>query len=215
MQASKPAEKLNANNLLLILLLISFIIIGTTTLVAKTLISGLIRDTKVLSAENKANSNLNKDLKAAPDLIASYQKLGLTAVRLADALPNNSNFPALIVALENMASDSNVGLKSVSPAQVAVVQTNTTGTVTTAGGDGIKPVAIEVAKPLPYAYTVAFDGNYAALQHFLADLEIYDRPMRVTSLKLSGSGSALSGTLDIQTYYQNEAKLPLGKDIIK
>jgi hypothetical protein len=126
---------------------------------------------------------------------------------LADALPNDSNFPSLIVALENIANDSAVNLKSVAPSLIPGIAAITTAPT---GAESIKP-----PKPAPYRYTVTFDGSYASLQRMLADLELYARPMRVKSIKLTGNGTALSGTLDIQTYYQDKATLPLAKETIK
>ena len=128
MQATnKVADNLSTNNLMIVLLLLTLIIIGASGLVAKTLITGLIRDTKVLSAENKANKALDENLEAAPQLISSYQSLGPTSRVLADALPNDSNFPGLIVALENIAADASVTLKSVAPAQVLAVDAPAAG----------------------------------------------------------------------------------------
>lgn len=209
MQSNKTVQNMSSNNLLIVLLLVSFLVVGTTAVVAKTLISGLIRDTKVLKAENKANDNLDKNKQAAPKLIASYQDLGTNNTRvLADALPNDSNLPGIIVAMENMANQANITLKSVAAAQVAASST----TVAASGsGDGKLPAP----QPQPYAFTIAFDGSYASLQQLMADIESYTRPMRVTALKLSGNGTSLSGTIDIETYYQDKAKLPLAKETIK
>jgi hypothetical protein len=39
--------------------------------------------------------------------------------------------------------------------------------------------------------------------------------MRVIGMQMNGSGSALSGEVDIQTYYQDRAQLPLTKEAIK
>ncbi len=207
MQATnKVADNLSTNNLMIVLLLLTLIIIGASGLVAKTLITGLIRDTKVLSAENKANKALDENLEAAPQLISSYQSLGPTSRVLADALPNDSNFPGLIVALENIAADASVTLKSVAPAQVLAVD---------APADASSSSAIEPPKPMVYAYTVTFDGSYTSLQRFLGNLEIYGRPMRVRTIKLSGSGSSLSGSMDIETYYQAKATLPIAKETIE
>lgn len=214
-QATKKVDSISANNLLLILLLVSLIVIGATGLVAKSLIVGIIRDTKVLSATNKAKSTLDKNLQSAPKLVSEFEGLEQRMRdTLADALPNDNDFPSLIVALENIASDSNFILKSVAPGQVMVSQSANSGTVSTTSADS-GTGSIEPPRPKPYVYTVAFDGSYISLLKFMNDLELYTRPMRVTSLKLSGTGNALSGTVDVQTFYQDKAALPYAKEIIK
>ncbi len=206
MQASKQADKLSANNLMVVLMLVSLIIVGATALVAKTLIVGLIRDSKVLSAENKANNTLKEDLKNAPLLVSAYQGLGPKANLLADALPVDSNFPSIIVAIENMSRDSALSLKNVAPAF------NPSAAVGTAGASGS---GIDAPKPSLYNFSLNFDGSYISVQKMLGDLETYDRPIRVKGLKLSGNGTSLSGTIDVETYYQAKAKLPVSQETIK
>lgn len=212
MQSNKAVENLSSNNLLIVLLLISFIVVGTTGLVSKTLIVGLIRDTKVLKAENKANDILDKNIEAAPKLVTAYHELGANSTRvLEDALPEKSNLPGLIVALENIANESNTSFKSIAPAQFTSALLGTTASTSASSTSG----AVPSAKPQTYAFTMAFDGSYASVQRLMADLESYTRPMRVTAIKMSGSGSALNGTVDIETYYQEKATLPLAKENIK
>jgi hypothetical protein len=122
--------------------------------------------------------------------------------------------------MENIASDAGFNLKNVTPGQI-VVPVATPVPTPAAGGAAVAPVATPavdpnaIPKPKPYTFTVTFDGTYTSLQKFLADLELYSRPMRVQSIKLSGAGSALSGTVDVQTFYQDKATLPFVKETIK
>jgi hypothetical protein len=219
MQATKPTDKLSSNNLLMVLLLVSLLIVGATALVAKSLIQGIVRDSSVLSKMNAAESILTKNLDSAPQLVSAYANLSVaTRATLTDALPTTSDFPGLIVALENISSDSGSTLKNVSPGQVSLdpnANATAAGTVTTTTAAAASDGAVPVPAPKTYNYTIAFDGTYASLQKFLGDLELYTRPMRVTSLKLSGSGTALSGTVDVQTFYQDKASLPFGKETVK
>jgi Tfp pilus assembly protein PilO len=193
---------LSGNNLLIVMLLISLLVVGVSGIVVKSLFGAISRDLKVLDAKNKADKQLTANLEAAPKLVASYQGLGATATALTDALPNTADFPGLISLLENMASDAGLTLKSISPTPV-------TGDVAVEAGSTGAP------QPQPYSFSIAFDATYDAMLHFLGNLESSARPMRITGLQVNGSGSALSGTLDVQTFYQDKAQLPFSKETIK
>lgn len=207
--ATKPAKKqLSNNNLLIVLLLVTLLVIGGAVLVGKVLITDIVRNTKVLSAQSTANKNLDADLNAAPQLVDQYGQLSSSASILADALPTTQDFSGLLVELEAMAGSAGITLKSVAPSQtVAVAIDGTTPTTTTKAGS--------VPTPQNLAFTVSVAGNYASLQKLFDAFEKSARPMRVTGAQLSGSGSQLTAELTMTTYYQDKAQLPFSKETIK
>lgn len=197
-------QSLSTANLMIILVLITLILVGVSAFAAKNLFTTIRRDTKVLNAKNKADKQLQANIDAAPGLVSSFQSLGPQATILADALPNTSDLPSLIVALENMAGGTGLKLKTVAPGLGSAISTTPP-----------KPVDAFTPAPKPYPYSITFDGSYVTLQRFLATLENSARPMRVVGMQVSGTGNALSGEIDVQTYYQEKASLPFGTEVIK
>ncbi len=198
---SLAMNKATGGNLVIVFVLISVVVLGGSVLAAKSLVTTIVRDTKVVTAKTKANKQLDENLSAAPQLVSAYEGLGDESKLLADALPTTIDLPGLIVMIENMGGDTGLSIKTVSSLQTA------TGT---GGATASAPATSQV-----YPFGVTFDGSYAALQRFLADVEQSARPMRVVGLQLNGSGSALSGTIDIETYYQARAALPFSTETIK
>ncbi|HEY2004236.1 MAG TPA: hypothetical protein VGH44_03920 [Candidatus Saccharimonadia bacterium] len=205
----KQQEQLSGNNLIIVLTLITLLAVGVAGLAAKALIGSITLDNKVLKAKNLANTNLQSDVDAAPKLVDAYAALGTQAGVIADALPDTTDFPGLIVVLENMTNDAGLRLKSVAPTTGATAAT-ATGTTTTASGD-----ASQAPPPQPFDFSLSFDGRYDTLLKLLDHLEKSARPMRITGLQITGSGSALSGTVTAETYYQDKAQLPLSTETIK
>lgn len=222
MALNKTTDKLSSNNLFIVILLITLVVIGITVLASKALISTIVRDTKVASAKLTADNQLKENQKNAPELVNSYQSLGPSAAVLVTALPNTPDFPSIIVTLENIGKLSGVRVKTVTPsaatsaAPVATTTTPATDTAatastTTAAADA-KPTTPE---PQTFTYSVGLAGSYDSIQRFLKALEVSARPVRVTEVQFSGTGAALAATMNIQTYYQDKATLPFSEEPIK
>jgi hypothetical protein len=206
-RTSAQVEKLSANNLLIVLILITLIVVGVTGILGKNLVKTIIRDTKVVNAKQKADQQLTTDLDNAPSLISSFQSLGSQATIITDSLPVTSDLPGLISTLENMAGTSGVRLKSVDPTQTFGALAPATGTTAT--------TTSTVPVPQTYVFTVNFEGNYAAIQKLLGTIEISARPILVQSIQLIGTGNDITGTMNLQTYYQSKAVLPISQETIK
>jgi hypothetical protein len=230
---SKTEAALAGNNLIIVLFLVSLVVVGTAGLLDKWLVTGIIRDTKVVSAKQEADRNLSENVKNAPLLVEDYNNMGSLSKILADALPNTSDFPGLLVTVENMAVDSGVKLKSIVPmvsvsttatdASTTVPAADTAGTSGTTTGSGTTSGTIDTTsagaatppKPQAYTFSITFESTYASLTDFLKNVELSARPMKVTNLELSGTGSALTATMNLQTYYQDKAELPYGTRTIE
>lgn len=208
MAKTKKTSELSGSNLLIVMLLISLLVVGVTVLVGKTLVGTIIRDTKVVQKKSAADSQLSRNIEAAPQLVASYSDLGSKATTVANALPNTADFPSLIVTLENMGRGAGLRIKSVAPVQQGSVATEEDSGATAATGS-LTPT------PQAYPFGISFTGSYASLTKLLQEIETSARPMRVLDIQLTGSGSALNGTVNIETYYQAAAELPFGKETVK
>jgi hypothetical protein len=209
----KPA--MSNNNLVIVMVLITFLVIGAGGIITKILISSILLDSKVVAAKQKADKQLDEDKKNAPDLVNAYRDLGDQAGKLDDALPTTADFPALIVELENVSRAAGIALKSVNPA-VASGSAVTTGVPTSTGGSGSSGSgSVNTPSPQPYSFSINFTGNYDSAIRLMARLETSARPMTVTGWQFSGSGQSLTGEIEVTTYYQDKATLPFSTETIK
>ena len=231
--ASKVAQKkLSGNNLLIVLALVTLLALGITALAAKTMIADILLNNKVLTAKNEADANLKTDLDAAPKLVDAFNALGNQAGVLSDALPVTSDFPALLVEMENITNDTGMLLKSVDPdtgglggtsvtASAASAATTTassagaTGGTAAAGSSDASSGGIAAPTPQTYNFTLDLNGTYPNVLRMLSDLETSARPMRVTSMTLGGVTGALNVQLGVTTYYMDKAQLPIGTETVK
>jgi Tfp pilus assembly protein PilO len=220
MSASSKQSQVMSKNYMIVFVLISLLVVGVTVLAGKALVTSIIRDNKVVSAKSAANRQLKADLVSAPELVDSFSALGNQAGLLADALPNTSDLPSLIVVLENMGNDSGLTLKSVAPTDTGVLSTpgSTVSSATVAMPGAASTAASDptvAPPPQPYEFSVNFSGTYGSLQKFLADIEVSARPMRVVGVQITGTGSSLSGEIEVETFYQATAVWPFGTETIK
>jgi hypothetical protein len=219
---SKAQAALAGNNLIVVLVIVTILVVGVTGLLGKMLVSTIIRDQKVVSAKIKADDQLKENLENAPKLVESYRSLGPLARVLEDALPTTRDFPSVLVTMENIGINSGVKLKAVSPALVASngggAEASNTATGTTQTSGTVEPTTSSSATaptPQNFMFTTTFDGTYPSLLSFMRNLELSARPMRVVNMQLTGTGSALSGSVDVQTFYQTKAELPFSTEVIE
>jgi Tfp pilus assembly protein PilO len=199
---TKAGEQLSNNNLIIIMLLVTLLVLGISGFAANLLVKSIGTDSKVVGAKAKAESQLKEDLKVAPNLVSAYDALGPEGAILDDALPTTADFPALIVLLENITTDAGMKLKTIAP--------TTAGTVAPAPDAPGSTPAVQT-----YSFIVNVDGRFDSIMTLMDHLEKSARPMRVTGLHLSGSGNALSGEIDLDTYFQPKSELPFSKEQIK
>jgi hypothetical protein len=209
--AATKSEKLSTNNLTIVMLLVTLLTIGVTVFAAKALYSTIARDTLVVQKKVAADKQLKENVKSAPLLVDAYSELHEEAGKLADALPTSADFPSLIVTLENMTRSVGLKLKSVTPVTAAVDP----ATGLPAAATGVSADASVPPAPQNYGFSVLFSGNYEGLINLLEGIETSARPMRVVNVQMTGSGSALSGQIDAQTYYQDKAVLPFSTERVK
>ena len=214
MAATKP-NQLSNGNYFIVLLLITLLVLGGTGLGAKTLVTNILRDTKVLTAKTRASDQLTKDLDAAPRLVDNYKLLGAKQQLIADALPNTSDLPGLMALLENLSASTGTNLKSIAPSLTTVATSAASATPAPTAGTASAGGGAAAPTPQTYNVSLSLDSTYASMLKLLGALEQSARPIRVTSLQLSGSGSSLSAQLEATTYYQDKATLPIGEETVK
>ncbi len=197
--SSKP--QLSNNNYIIVLVLISLLVVGGSVLVGNAMLGTLLRDAKVVVAKDKANKQLDKDVTAAPVLVSNYNQLGSRQKLIMDALPTDADFPGLLGYMEGMSGVAGMSLKLIGPSATVAPST-----ADTSGG---------TAKPQMYSFNMNLEGNYASLVKLLGLIEQSARPMRVTDIQVTGTASSLSAIMDVTTWYQDKATLPITTEEIK
>jgi hypothetical protein len=216
---SQPQAKLSGNNLLIIMILVTVLVIGVTVFAVKFLWADITLDTKVISAKNAANKTLGEDVSNAPKLIDAYHDLGDKKLILDDALPVTPDYEALITTLENLTQQAGVTVQSIAAVAVPIgsaevaAQSSDPQAATTGAASGTSSIEPPVAQP--YKFSVNLNASYAGVQKLLQLIELSTRPMRVTAANFSGSGTEMRVQLQMETYFQAKATLPFGTKEIK
>lgn len=200
---SKAGAKLNDNNYIIVILLISLVVLGITAIVGKSLVTTVIRDTKVMAKKDAADKQLEKNLVTSADLISNYKALG--EKKLIDtSLPTTRDFSGLIAMLEKMSGSAGITLKDVTPASVGAADLSVKA-----------PQAAGEATPKTLLFSATVIGSYASLTAFLDAAEHASRPIRVTAIQITGSGSQLNANISMTTYYQGKASIPFKLEEVK
>jgi Tfp pilus assembly protein PilO len=235
--STNPTKNMSNNNLIIIMLLVTLLVIGISAFIVNLLVRTIALDSKLVSKKLAAEKQLKENIVAAPNLIEAYRELGEERTLLEDALPTTADLPSLLVVLENMSKDATLALSGVAetapvvavaaPAPAAAdtdatasdataTGTDTTGGTATTTGTAATTEPVSVTpKPETFAVAVTVKGSYAGLQTILDHIEKSARPMRLTGIQISGSPSQLDVTLSIETYYQKSSELPFGMETVK
>ncbi len=176
---------------------------------------------KVISAKEKVNSQLKKDVAATTTLMSSYQAFnkespnkiggrltgsndndGNNATIILDALPSKYDFPALTSSIEKIIKDKNLTVGSISGTDDEVAQQ------ATQGGATPQPIA------MPFSFTVT-NVNYSSAQDLIKTLELSIRPIQIDSLTLSGGADNMSLSITAHTYYQPDTQYKLSTKAVQ
>lgn len=165
---------------------------------------------KVLSLRNKANDQLDKNIKTAAQLQAQYVVFDTSSESIIgtnepnskvvlNALPSKYDFPALATSLENLMNTSGVGISSITGTddQLNAEQTSTS----------------PAPKEIPF--TIAGKGSYASIQTLINNIEKSTRPIKINKITYKGTDGAMDVNIEAVTYYQPLKKLDLEKKVIK
>lgn len=177
---------------------IVFVVIAGFAL--KVLVAEIFTNQKVLSATSKAKTDIDTKKANAITVLNDYHNLGGLATVALQGLPTYPAFPELANVEERIAGASGVALQTLAPTTAATV---TTGSGSSVGG----------AQPLSFA--VSLSGSYNNIAQFIKNTELSLRPMRVDDMTLTGSGGALTATMDFTTYYQAKANISDKTEAVK
>jgi hypothetical protein len=211
-----------ANTTMVVVMAVAVFVTIFSLLSAKTLLSELFYQDRVINAKSKALIQLKADVNAEQQLVASYEKFvgtpknliggnstgnsandGDNAKIILDALPSQYDFPALTTSVQNLLTGQGLKVDSISGTdQQASLSggstSSSTPAVTTTTAKSSPPIGGTVA--MPFQFSV--DGPYAKIQSLVNAFESSIRPFQFQTVQLSGGQSDLTLTVTAQTFYQ-------------
>lgn len=198
-----------ANSSILVAAAVTTAVVVFSIIAAKALLTQMSYQKKVINLRNKANIQLEKNIKAAYPLVASYQTFEESAESVIgtadrnskivlDALPSKYDFPALTTSLEGVINSSGLKINSISG----------TDEEAEAQQDSVNP------KPIEIPFTLSASGNFNSAKSLILNFERSIRPIKVSTLTLSGDTSSLNIDVVAKTYYQPEKKLGIQQNVI-
>lgn len=185
--------------------IIAFAIVATNTL-AKT----ISYQRKVISARDKASSQLASNIKAVDTIMQAYQTFESakesvigTADKnpkiILDALPSKYDFPALTTSLEALVKNSGLKLGAISGVD----------NETTAVQSSVNPQPIEIT------FEISATGALDNVKILIDLIERSIRPIKISSIALNAAGSSdVQVSISAMTYYQPEMELDTEQQIV-
>lgn len=180
-----------------------FCLIASKSILSKNEYQG-----RVISAEDKANSQLTSNLEAFNTLNKNYQSFisdptnviggqssgnannsGSNSKIVLDALPPTYDFPALASSIEAILSGQHLTIGGISGLDEELSEEN----------NNISP------DPTPVAMAFTFTVNnvsYQQIGSLLQDLQKSIRPIAIDNVSLNGGGSNIILSVSAHTYYQ-------------
>jgi hypothetical protein len=176
---------------------------------------------RVISAKEKANDQLEANLKNFSSLQKSYAIFnsaptniiggsatgtgdndGTNSKIILDALPSSYDFPALTSSLEKILADNNLKVSSITGTDDQVNQQN------------------NLINPNPQAVSMSFsftvnDANYSSVSQLITKLQESIRPVVIDTLDLSGAANNMTATVNAHTYFQPVKGVSITKKVIK
>lgn len=208
-----------ANTRLVVTVSIAVFAVIFSLVAAKTLWTQSSYQKRVIDAKNKAATQLQANVEAMEKLSASYSAFvgtstniiggnslgtgpqdGNNAKIILDALPSKYDFPALATNLETLMNDQQVTVVNISGVDDEIAQSGNT--------DSPSPTPVE----MPFQLTATAD--YVKTQALIGAFERSIRPIKITTLDISGAQDRLTVTVSAMTYYQPAKSLNIREEIV-
>lgn len=178
-------------------------------------------DAKVVTAKEKAHTQLKANISAFNGLVSAYKtfdasgtnvlggsrdgtgdKDGSNSRIVLDALPSSYDFPALASSLEKILTKQNYALSSISGTDDQLTQQANKASAT--------PAPVE----MPFSFTIT-GANYEATQKLMTTLESSIRPLQIDTLSISGGSSSMSVDVAAHTFYQPGKSVNISSEVVK
>lgn len=173
---------------------------------------------KIIAADQTADTQMKADVSSEHRLIQSYAKfvsqnpnvLGTqntsgkykynNATIILDALPSTYDFPALISSVQKLLQNGNFNITSIGGQDLS-----TSTSITPSSNP--QPVAI------PFSFTID-NANYQAIQGLFKQMQESIRPLQIDNLSITGSDSSITLTVNAHTYFQPGKIFKIGSETI-
>ena len=210
----------DANSRMVLIVAVSAVLLVFALMSAKVLIGEISYTTRVLSAKDKAASQLEKNLQTSQDLIAQYKIFAESSQNVLggsangagpldgpndrivlDSLPSKYDFPGLVSSLEKVIKARGAQIQTISGTDDEVANS----------GNDTSP------NPKPISMSFSFDasGNYQQMKDIINDFQRSIRPFKITKITLTGSNNNMVMNVQAETYFQPGKSLEIEKKEVK
>lgn len=176
---------------------------------------------KVVSAKEKANTQLVANISAYDGLKSSYKKFdtadknviggsktgtsdkdGTNSQLILDALPSSYDFPALASSLEKLLTDRGFQIDTITGLDDQLNQQTNIASST--------PQAV----PIPFSFSVK-NASYDSITQLVSAMDKSTRPIGIDTITMSGGSGSLTLTITAHTFYQPAKSLDIKKQVVK
>jgi hypothetical protein len=176
---------------------------------------------RVISADVKADNQLSADVKAEKAVVKSYEafvnqptniiggsstansgtNIGNNATIVLDALPSQYDFPALATSIGKILSNGNLNVTSIGGTDEASSYPSSNGTA--------DPAPVEI----PFSFEIS-NASYLSVQNLFQTLQKSIRPIVIDNITLSGTDTSMDLSVNAHTFFQPEKVFKLGTETI-
>lgn len=220
--STKHVQIDKANATMVITIAVATFIAIFSLFASRSLLSQRSYQSKVISKKEQARDQLKKNISASASLVTAYQSFvgtsanvlggnptgqgasdGDNAKIILDALPSQYDFPALATSLQGLLSQSGVKVSNITGTDDELNQQQQTADTTTD------------PQPILIPFEVNVSGTYANIQSLDSIFERSIRPIKISSINLSGSDASLTMDVKAQTYYQPAKGVTIKMEAVK
>lgn len=188
---------------------------------AKSVASQTTYQGRVISAEDKANTQLTANIDAYNSLASHYNKFvssstnilggqtssttsngGNNAKVILDALPPSYDFPALTSTIEGILNNQGLSIASISGTDNELTEQNNNSSPSPA------PIS------MPFSFSVN-NMSYSQIGSLLTTLQQSVRPIAIDTLSVTGGSGDITLTINAHTYYQPAKNLSITQEEVK
>jgi len=202
-----------ANTQMVVVIAVASFITVFSLVASKELWSQSSYQAHVLSASNKAKTQLITNISAFKTLDSQYNNFqsgqtniiggstsgggnnsGTNAQIVLDSLPPKYDFPALVTSIQKLFSTANITLTSIAGIDQQLTESSNSVSSSPA------PV------PMPFSINIE-STNYNTIQQVLSLLQSSVRPIAVDTITINGSGNTMSLSITAHSYFQPGKKI--------
>jgi len=166
--------------------------------------SQFIYNNKVIGAKDKAAAQLTENLENIETLKSAFGPLdsgtnpNVNSTKILNALPRELDTSAFGSSLQKVIGPrSGISLES-----VKIEESGESIIANDPGNEDIQVSQTTEIVPQEIKATLTVAGSYDQLSKFIVDLERTIRPIKITTMNLSGSDTSTRAIIEMTTYYQ-------------